>query len=262
MPEVITARLTHDQDSTRPYKSPRRTKERICLPRLRRGHLVLFGTDSFFCWTDESDSHLTAVAKRLHGLIDNRDKHFPKVMPKPSTNGSHPAEAPDYEGYTVSQYAADKKLSLPWLVMNYTPDLRVPTPMQGTYLGKPYVKFAYMTEDREVVFTRRRYSADSKPRSEYGSVMSVPYGLWLWTNKADKKGHWPRCVVICEGESDQQTLTLHSIPAIGIPGVNNWKSEWAKLPIFKYADKILVVQEPPKEGKADVGKKFVAGSGE
>ena len=250
-----TARLTHQQLREVLTPWPRGRRDEYVCPACDHGHLFLYGRDAFDCKNDCSNAEVAAVVRRQLGL---GQRHVPKVMPKPSSSGTHPADEPGYEGYTLAEYAADKKLPLNWLALHYTPDLREPTPMQGTYAGKPYVKFAYMSADREVVFTRRRYSADSKPRSEYGSVMSIPYGLWLWTNKADKNGKWPRSVVVCEGESDQQTLTWHGIPAIGIPGVDNWKPEWAKLPIFKYAERVLVVHEPPKEDKHDVGRKFVA----
>ncbi|MGC1903062.1 MAG: DUF3987 domain-containing protein, partial [Candidatus Acidiferrum sp.] len=258
MPTQLTARLTHEQLKAILTKSPGGRRDEYVCPVCEGGHLALFGADGVFCWKDDSESHQNAVIKKLHELVGNGHRHVPRVMPKPSSNGSHPAQDPNWEGYTPAQYAADKKLSLNWLLLSYSPDLRVPTPMQGALHGKPFVKFAYMNEDREVVFTRRRFSADSKPRSEPGSEMSIPYGLWLPANKADKKGRWPRVVVVCEGESDQQTLTMHGVPAIGVPGVNNWKAQWADLSVFRYAQKILVIQEPSMPGQADVGKKFVA----
>jgi len=246
-----TDRFTHEQIRAilTPTSSGRRD-EYVC-PVCDHGHLFLYGDDDFDCKNDCSNRDVAAVVRKQLGL---GERHIPKVMPKPSANGKHPAEEPGYEGYTPAQYAADKKLHVAWLIMNYAADLSVPTPMQGMAFGKPYLKLAYMTADREVVFTRRRYSAETKPRSEYGSKMTIPYGLWLWTNKPDKKGVWPRAVVICEGESDQQTLTLYGIPAIGAPGVDNWKSEWADLPIFKYADRVFVIQE---DDKPNAGRKFV-----
>jgi hypothetical protein len=174
-----------------------------------------------------------------------------------------PSQKPDWQGLTLKQYCEAKRLPPAWVALHYTADLsNTLTPMErtykGTYASKPVVEFAYMDANRKVIFTRFRESMDAGVFAEQGSFMSIPYGLWLWTNKQDKKGDWPRAVVVCEGESDQQTLTLHGIPSIGVQGVNNWKAEWANLPILKYAEKILVIHEPPKEGKPDVGKKFVA----
>jgi 5S rRNA maturation endonuclease (ribonuclease M5) len=176
-------------------------------------------------------------------------------MPKPSpSSGADITDDPAWKGFTVKEYCQLKKLSLPWVVLHYAADLRDSTPLHKLYrdTGKPVVAFPYMDADRRVAFTRIRLSADTKPRSEFGSKMTIPYGLWLSTNKADRKGQWPRAVIICEGESDQMTLSQHGFSAIGVPGASNWKPEWAKLPIFRYAEQVYVIQEP-----GTAGKKFV-----
>ena len=51
-----------------------------------------------------------------------------------------------------------------------------------------------------------------------------------------------------EGESDFQTLWYHGIPAIGLPGAQTWKEEWAVH--LKDIPKIFVVIEPDGGGKA------------
>jgi hypothetical protein len=182
-------------------------------------------------------------------------------MPKPSPkSGADITDDPNWSGFTVKEFCEMKRLSLPWVVLSYAADLRGDlNPMQKSYkdTGKQVVAFPYMDANRNVVFTRIRRSAKERPISEYGSKMSIPYGLWLPTNKPDKKGNWPRAVIICEGESDQMTLTQNGFPAIGIPGAANWKSEWKNLPIFKYAERVYIIQEPHEEDKPDVGKKFV-----
>jgi len=256
MPTVLTAnRLTHEQLRAVLTPTPGGRKDEFVCPLCEHGHLTLFGDDGFDCKNDCDDK---ALAKRLHELVGGKQRHVPRVMPKPSMrSGTNLADDPNWQGFTVREYCEMKKLSLPWLVMNYTPDLRSPNPMQAEKSGKQVVAFAYMDADRKVLFTRHRFSADTKPRSEFGSVMSIPYGLWLHTNKPDKKGQWPRAVILCEGESSQQTLTMHGFPAIGVPGASNWKSEWASLPVLKYAEKLFVIQEPKEDGKPDAGKKLV-----
>ncbi len=231
-------RLTHEQVKS---VCPGTDKVRECP--LCGGKLSLYGTDGIICCNPQPCDP-KAVAKKIYELRDSRK--------------ARPSQTPGWTGLTLKEYCEAKHLPAAWVAMHYTADLlRNETPMERLYKGKPVVDFAYMDEDRKVMFTRFRESMNSRPYSEPGSKMSIPYGLWLWTNKPDSAGKWPRTVVVCEGESDQHTLTAHGIPALGIPGVNNWKPEWAELPVLEYAKRIFVVQEPPKEGKTDVGKKFV-----
>jgi len=226
-------RLTHDQIRRVLTPTPGGRKDEFICPVCEHGHLLLFGDNGFDCKNDCDDS---TVAKKLHELVGNGDRPVPEEPPT---------------GLTLQQYCNMKILPLGWLVLHYG-DLTNPTPMAMSYKGKPAVAFAYMDADRNTVFTRFRTSVDTKPRSEHGSKMTIPYGLWLARNKADAKGQWPRSVILCEGESDQQTLTLHGFSALGIPGSQSWKSEWANIPVIKYAEKVFIIQEP-----GDAGKKFV-----
>ena len=59
-----------------------------------------------------------------------------------------------------------------------------------------------------------------------------PYGLWR-LGDAEAAGY----VVLVEGESDCHTLWHYGIPALGIPGANTWRDEWAR----QYLDQIPVV---------------------
>ena len=113
------------------------------------------------------------------------------------------------------------------------------------------VKIPYMDEGGAVVSVRFRFSMDpSGPRFAWRNGSKLyPYGLWRLAD-ARKAGY----VCIDEGESDTQTLWLHGIPALGLPGASSWKEEWAD-----YLDgikKIFVVVEPDRGGKA-ILKKFV-----
>jgi hypothetical protein len=54
-------------------------------------------------------------------------------------------------------------------------------------------------------------------------------------------------VVLVEGESDTQTLWYHGIPALGIPGADTWKKEWAEY--LDGVERIYVVVEPDKGGE-------------
>ena len=115
---------------------------------------------------------------------------------------------------------------------------------------KVAVEIPYMNEDGEVGSKRFRLSMDpSGPRFAWrtGSKPCL-YGLWRLAN-ARKTGY----ICIVEGESDAQTLWLHKIPALGLPGANTWKEEWAHY--LEGIKKIFVVVEPDRGGEA-VLKRF------
>src|SRR6267142_2317862 len=235
-------KLTHEQLRKVLTPTPCGRRDEFICPVCEHGHLLLFGDNGFDCKNDCDDS---AVAKKLRELVGNGQGYSPRTLPKPKL------EEEQSTGLTLKEYCELKKLPLGWLALHYG-DLTSPTPMEMSYKGRPAVAFTYMDADRNTVFTRFRTSASSKPRSEYGSKMTLPYGLWLARNKADGKGHWPRSIILCEGESDQQTLDFHGFGALGIPGANNWKPEWAQFPVLRYAEKVFIIQEP-----GEAGKKFV-----
>jgi hypothetical protein len=240
MPSAATDRLTHAQiRSVCPGKTD---KERECP--LCRGKLSLYGEDKFLC-CNPRPCDKKAVAAAIYNCRDEKKLR--------------PSQKPGWEGLTLVEYCAEKRLPTWWVATHYTANCwQSATPMERLYKGKPVVEFAYMDVNRKVHFKRFRESMESRPVAEAGSTMSIPYGLWLYTNKPDADGVYPRAVVICEGESDQMTLTYHRIPALGVPGTTCWREEWAKLPVLKYAEKIFVIQERPKNGKPDTaGRTFV-----
>jgi hypothetical protein len=143
---------------------------------------------------------------------------------------------------TVAEYAKAKRLPEDFLMKLGLSDINL--------RDKVAVKIPYMDEYGEVVSVRFRFSMDpSGPRFAWRNGSKLyPYGLPRLAN-ARKVGY----VCIDEGESDTQTLWLHGIPALGLPGANSWKEEWAH-----YLDgikKIFVVVEPDQGGDA-VLKKF------
>jgi hypothetical protein len=95
---------------------------------------------------------------------------------------------------------------------------------QITYDHAPAVRMPYLNQDgEEVLLTRYRVALTGKPKvkTKRGDKHRL-YGLWN-LEVARKAGYaW-----FVEGESDTQTLWYHGEPAVGIPGANGWKAEWA-----------------------------------
>jgi hypothetical protein len=91
------------------------------------------------------------------------------------------------------------------------------------HLGEPAVSMPYLDENGEVLLTRSRVSLTGKPKvkTRKGDKHRL-YGLWKLQEPREAGYAW-----MVEGESDWQTLCYHAEPAVGIPGANGWKAEWA-----------------------------------
>lgn len=89
----------------------------------------------------------------------------------------------------------------------------------------------------------RSESADDRFRWKKGAKPCL-YGLWA-LDRAKSAGY----VVLVEGESDCHTLWYHDIPAIGVPGANNWKED-RDAQHLDGIPLVYVVVEPDKGGEA------------
>jgi hypothetical protein len=91
------------------------------------------------------------------------------------------------------------------------------------HLGDPAVSMPYLDENGEVLLTRSRVSLTGRPKvkTRKGDKHRL-YGLWKLDHARSAGYAW-----LVEGESDWQTLCYHEEPAVGIPGANGWKAEWA-----------------------------------
>lgn len=123
------------------------------------------------------------------------------------------------EHYTVDDYAKEKALPADWLRefwrMNEGTDKSV-----GAFLRIPY----FDAEQNQLLF-RKRYPKGASKRFAWSNGAAgklVPYGIWL-IEKIREAGY----CVLCEGESDTQTLWKLGIPALGVPGATTFKAEWA-----------------------------------
>ena len=89
-------------------------------------------------------------------------------------------------------------------------------------IEKLAVRIPYPDKEGQEVAVRFRTSLDGTEKFRWRSGDKPrPYGLGLLVEarKADY-------VILVEGESDCHTLWFYEIPALGIPGVSNWRDEW------------------------------------
>jgi putative DNA primase/helicase len=146
-------------------------------------------------------------------------------------------------GCTLDAYAASKNLPLEFLTSD---DVALE---DGTCyvkaLGRevPAVEIPYAEQNGEQVATRYRISPGGadKFRWERGSSTTL-YGL----HKLDE-AHDAGYVLLVEGESDCHVAWYRDLPAVGVPGVDNWRDEWAEH--LNGISKIFVVVEPDEAGK-------------
>lgn len=143
------------------------------------------------------------------------------------------------QGCTLAEYAECKRLPVLFLEGIGLSEFY--------YQKHPAVRIPYKNPDGSEVATRFRLAlekseeGDNRFRWKTGSK-PLPYGLED-LERIREAGY----VVLVEGESDRQTLLYHRIPALGIPGANNWKRRWSEY--LEGVEKIYAVIEPDAAGE-------------
>jgi len=139
-------------------------------------------------------------------------------------------------GLTLDQYAAAKSLPASFLRECGLTDI--------VLTGRHAVRIPYLGAGGEQVAVRFRLAMDGdRFRWKSGSKPCL-YGLNR-IGHARVAGH----VVLVEGESDVHTLWHHSIPAVGLPGANNWRED-RDAKCFDDIDTIYIVIEPDQGGRS------------
>jgi hypothetical protein len=119
--------------------------------------------------------------------------------------------------------------------------------------GRPCIKIPYHDEGGTEVTYRLRWNLGGNKGRRFtwkAGSKTLPYGLERLHGCAVAAGVTNH-IFLVEGESDAQTLWMYDLPALGIPGATNWKSEWVE-----YLEKFTVYiwQEPDEGGQTFVNK--------
>jgi hypothetical protein len=145
----------------------------------------------------------------MSDLFENRNVHRGggSYTSQKTTSTDQPATLKNYAAYVGLPVAFLKGLGL----------------KEYRHLGEPAVSMPYLNENGEVLLTRSRVSLTGKPKvkTRKGDKHRL-YGLWKLQEPREAGYAW-----MVEGESDWQTLCFHGEPAVGIPGADGWKPEWA-----------------------------------
>lgn len=163
---------------------------------------------------------------------NKRRKETAVLLPETVCNSATPA------GCRLSEYAEAKKLPIEFLRSLGVSEIT-------NYQGAPAVRIPYFAADGTEAAVRFRIALNGKVRFRWrkGSRPCL-YGAH-WTVHLRDAGY----VVIVEGESDAQTLCLHELPALGLPGARNW-NENRDARLVKDVPVIYVVVEADKGGDA------------
>jgi hypothetical protein len=183
-------------------------------------------TPSFTVYPNPADPHYHCYGCDAHGdviqfLIETEGLDFVSALESlakeygvsPAVKGDTPLHAGP--GLTVEALATAKKLPEEFL--------------QGLGLsnsrskGVPRVSIPYPDSAGNAAAMRYRLSLKTDPRFLWRKGDRVmPYGL-----PQMKEAHSQGWLLIVEGESDCWAAWHHGLPALGVPGKDNWQSAWA-----------------------------------
>lgn len=148
----------------------------------------------------------------------------------------------DVPGCSLEHYAQSKRLSVEFLT---DPSIGLEEKIwtnKGSGSRVPCVLIPYCARDGSVVRLRFRtalHKASGGPDARFrwgeGNGL-VPYGLHR-LEEAEKAGY----VLVTEGESDAHVAWWHGLPAVGVPGANNWRDDWSAY--FDEVPLLLVLSE-------------------
>jgi DNA-binding MarR family transcriptional regulator len=138
---------------------------------------------------------------------------------------------------TLVEYAKDKGLPVKFLVELGLHD--------QIHLSQKRIVIPYYDKDNKEIARRYRTRNPNGKKVTFWRKgdNTCLYGLW----RLDRDNP-PDFMVLCEGESDCQTLWHKGFPALGLPGANNWKDD-RDAPL-ENAQTIYVIREPDSGGEA------------
>lgn len=197
-----------------------------------------------FCGDDQRPENFSVSERGFHcfvcgekGGLAKLAQHLGVAMPQAAPAG---ARQPEASGVTLADYARAKRLDparlAEWGVAQHDNG-------RGPYLTIPY-----RDASGRVVAERRRYALRKGKRDNRfawrpGDNPTL-YGLWRLSD-IQAQG-W---VLLVEGESDCHTAWQADLPALGVPGAQAWRPEWAE---HLRGLQVYAWQEPDRGGEAFV----------
>ena len=186
-------------------------------------------TGKWICHACGAEGNAQVFLQKMKGITA---KEAIKLLKKEA--GIHEPEP--YKKFNIKEYSRLKKLPIEFLEALQIKDIR------NTGISIPY-----MDESGTVLATRKRFSGEGGLKFLWVRGSKVhPYGLWRLP--IIRKGKY---VTLVEGESDAQTLWLHDLPALGVPGASTFQIGWTDY--IRDLD-IYIYKEPDLGGETFVRK--------
>jgi len=158
----------------------------------------------------------------LHGygpkaMLKALGQPLSRRVPLPQLPQPKPKKAKRLQGCTLEALAQAKKLDIDLLKALGWEDSTYP----GTSISA--IRIPVHNNDGSLHAYRYRVNLEGNPKYlwEKGTT-ALPYGLRDFRWLAEQRGY---CLLV-EGETDTATLHRAGFPALGIPGINTWKTEW------------------------------------
>jgi hypothetical protein len=151
-----------------------------------------------------------------------------------------PSELPDWQGFTLEEYARLKGLERLLLKHLFAASV-------VTRRGKPVVAWQYSDWDGKPLAIKLRLSANSHDTYFEPADPHVPYGLNNPSLKNMIAGTYD--LILAEGETDTHTFASWGLPVIGISGAEGWFPEYAEEPVVANARRVFISEHADSGGK-------------
>ena len=172
-------------------------------------------TGKWHCHAEDIGGNFISFYAKVQN-IDTKEAYKQILEKYGVTDQGKPASSA--ASYTLEQYAEEKHFDPEWLKN----DCKI-TNGHDRYQKTDFMRIPYFDEKGFESVFRKRY-AKKEFRWKKGSSGKIGmYGEWKL--EAIKKAGY---VILCEGESDAQSLWLMKMPALGVPGASMFKVDHAK----------------------------------
>ncbi len=194
----------------------------------------------------ETEAIVAAWGLSMSDLFQSRNELTGGNVARPRAGGKIVSgytpcdDAATLQRCTLEGYAEVKRLPVEYLK---TLGLR-----DAKYQGSQALRIPYHSPDGSETAVRYRLALEKSGEGDLrfkwrsGSKTSL-YGL-EHLEEARKAGY----MMLVEGESDAHTFWHHGIPALGIPGADTWKPQWADH--LEGVERVYAVVEPDGGGEA------------
>ena len=199
-------------------------------------------TGKWHCLADGDGGNFVTFWAKIHGIDSTKAYH--EILEKYGVDSQKPAppknKGKELPPYSVEEYSKEKNLPEEFLKTT----CRISTGRDRN--GTKYLRIPYYFENGKAAAVRQRYGKKGFRWINGTGGKICLYGEWRMSDI--RKVGW---VVLCEGESDAQSLWYMGIPALGVPGADMFKAQYVET---LHDLKLFIHKEPDQGGETFVRK--------